>query len=81
MLTKIMHIVVNIVSIREARYLMGENLKVVWAEFSTLSLLNIAILCGKCTALHAATSTVKNSAQCLSCQLMFDHDLYLHLQY
>jgi hypothetical protein len=46
---------------------MGENLKVVWAEFSTLSLV---VLLSKNAA---ATSRVENSAQGSSCQLKFVH--------
>ncbi len=34
---------------------------------------HIAIMCSKCMAWHAATSTVENSDQGLSCQLMFVH--------
>jgi hypothetical protein len=50
-------------------YLMGENLKVVWAEFPTLSW---AILQGGeylMHIIHAASSKVENSAQVLSRQL------------
>jgi hypothetical protein len=46
--------------------LTGEKLKVVWAEFSTLSL---AVLIMRATAWHTNTPTckVENSAQVLSC--------------
>jgi len=53
------------------RYLTRDNLKVVWAKFSTLKLGHIAILHGKRMAWHAATSIVENSTQGLSCQLKF----------
>ncbi len=47
---------------------MGENLKVVWAEFSTLSW--AVLLCVQLHSLYkhsAAESIVENSAQVLSC--------------
>ncbi len=61
--------------IEERNILTRENLKVVWAEFSTLKLGRIVILCRKCMARHAATSRAENSAQASSCQLKFVHDL------
>jgi hypothetical protein len=58
-----------------ARKLTGENLKLVWAEFSTISWavfedVHETHVCG-----HTPTSIVENSAQVLSCQLKFVHDL------
>ncbi len=69
------------VSIWGARKLTGENLKVVWAEFSTLSQ---AILF--CMPLHSIYRSmpqlrVVNSAQVSSCQLKFVHGLYLSQHY
>jgi hypothetical protein len=51
---------------RGAPKLMGENLKVVWAEFSTLSWA-VLLLCKKCMLYtHMSVSKVENSAQVLS---------------
>ncbi len=57
------------------QYLTGENLKVVWAEFSTHAISS----CNKCMAWHAATSRVENSAQGVSCHLKFVHDSILNI--
>ncbi len=49
---------------------MGENLEVVWTEFSTLS--QVVLQHWAVSAWYAcATSKVENSAQGLSCQLKF----------
>jgi hypothetical protein len=48
----------------KVRYLMGENLKVVWAEFFTLGL---ALLVECLLSGTAFTSRVENSAQVLPC--------------
>jgi hypothetical protein len=45
---------------------MGENLEVVWAEFSTLSLA-VLLITPKLWNMQMATSKVENSAQVLSC--------------
>ncbi len=59
-----------------ARYLTGENLKVVLAEFSTLS--SVVLLYSAVSAWQdAATSRVESSAQGSSCQLKFVHDWVL----
>jgi len=53
---------------------MGENLEVVWAEFSTLSY--VVLLHRAVSAWYACIrSKVENSAQGLSCKLKFVHDL------
>ncbi len=53
---------------------MGENLKVVWAEFSSLSL--AVLLDNTLNAQHQmATSIVENSAQVLSCKMSFVYAL------
>jgi hypothetical protein len=44
----------------------GENLEVVWAEFSTLSQA-VLLKTPKLHSLQTATSKVENSAQVLSC--------------
>jgi hypothetical protein len=44
---------------------MGENLKVVWAEFSTLSLAVLSVT-NKIRGMHTAISKVEDSAQVLS---------------
>jgi hypothetical protein len=51
---------------------MGENLEVVWAEFSTLS---EAVLLDhtKMLTMQMALSKIENSAQVLSCWLKFVH--------
>jgi hypothetical protein len=55
---------------RGARYLTGDNLEVVWAEFSTLSW--AVLFQSNLTAwhTHTATSRVENSAQVSSCNTM-----------
>jgi hypothetical protein len=53
---------------------MGDNLEVVWAEFSTLSY-TFLLSCKKVHSTHTTTSRVENSANFLSCQLMFVHVL------
>ncbi len=53
---------------------MGENLKVVWAEFSTLSQA-VLLITPKLCSMQMATSKVENSAQVLSCWLKFIHGL------
>ncbi len=55
---------------------MGENLKVVWAEFSTVSQ-SVFVMSLICTTYPSTiTPTVENSAQVLSCWLRFVHDSY-----
>jgi hypothetical protein len=51
---------------RGAQKLTGENLEVVWAEFSTLSQPVLLITPNLCS-LQMATSKVENSAQASSC--------------
>ncbi len=46
-----------------ARYLTGENLKVVWGRVFNSKLGHIAKLHSKCMARHAATSRADNSVQ------------------
>jgi hypothetical protein len=52
---------------RGARCLTGENLEVVWAEFSTLSLAVLFQSNLNAWCKHTATSRVEYSAQVLSC--------------
>ncbi len=52
---------------------MADNLKVVWAEFSTLSLV-VLLLNWSVHGMHEDTSKIENSAQGSSCQLKFVHD-------
>jgi hypothetical protein len=50
---------------------MGENLEVVWVDFSTLSYTILQSTAWQVHTIHAASSRVENSAQVLSCQLKF----------
>jgi hypothetical protein len=61
--------------VRGARKLMGEILKVVWAKFSTLSL--VVFVCERNCVVKTKTAILKveNSAQVLSCWLKFVHSL------
>ncbi len=67
------------------QYVTGENLEVVWAEFSALSW--AFLLCNKkIHGMYTAISKVENTAQVLSCQLKFVHRqlchaLYLYLEF
>jgi hypothetical protein len=45
---------------------MGENLTVIWAEFSTLSLA-VLLITPKLRSMQISTSKLENSAQVLSC--------------
>ncbi len=53
---------------------MGENLEVVWAEFSTLSQA-VLLITPKLHSLLMAASKAENSALVLSCLLKFVHGL------
>ncbi len=57
---------------------MGENLEVVWVEFSTLSP-KVLLIVTKLHSLQMATSKIESSAQVLSCKLKFVHDSSLIL--
>ncbi len=50
-----------------ARYLTGENLEVVWAEFSALSYVVLFHSIKTAWHTHTVPSKVKNSAQVSSC--------------
>jgi hypothetical protein len=54
---------------------MRENLEVIWAEFTTLSLA-VFLITPKMPSMQMATSKVENSAQVLSCLLKFVHDMF-----
>jgi len=52
---------------------MGDNLEVVWAEFSTASC-SFSMIILKMCSMKISTSKVANSAQLLSCWLKFVHE-------
>ncbi len=52
---------------------MGENPKVVWAEFSTLSQTVLLVNNVNAQQAHTGTSKIESQAQVLYCQLKFVH--------